>query len=306
MLSQADFAMVRMTLEFLEPCRLDPFALLRLRRGLLRSGRELFGDRACQWFSPPLSCDPQALRRFQKPAPAFVLRPQLLKREFWDEGDTLSLEILFLGVGIQQLPGFISLLKHLGRSGLDEDGGCFDLVSVDCLGASGTWHQMSHAHAGGEPSPDVLSVGWWLDSYSPLPEPLHLSFSTPTRLVVNGHSLRRPQFRQIFPFMLRRVTSMLYYHCGLEPVEDLIPLFSMAKQVCTDWETSRWIDWHDLGDESKRVRVGGVTGQLRLSGKGHEELDWIVALSTLFGVGRGASFGAGRLDLVLVSDPKVL
>ena len=301
MLAHADFAMVRMTLEFLDSCRLDPFVLLRLRRGLLRSGRELFGDRAALWFAPALSNDPQALRRFQKPAPAFVIRPQLLKRADWDEGDTLTLDVLFLGAGIQQLPDFLTLLEHFGRSGICGGSGCFDLVATHCLESSGSWRLMRR-----ELPLDILSLGWWLDSGLPLPESLHLAFSTPTRLVVNGQPLRRPQFRQVFPFMLRRVTSMLYYHCGLEPVEDLVPLFSAARQVDDEWEQSQWIDWHDHGDESERVRLGGMTGLLRVGGRGREELDWIITLATLLGVGRGATFGAGRLDMMLNNDQKCL
>jgi hypothetical protein len=113
--------------------------------------------------------------------------------------------------------------------------------------------------------------------------------------------LRRPRFIQLFPFMLRRVTSLLYHHCHLEPVDDPGRLLAAAGTVAETWATSAWVDWRELGDEGDARRIGGFTGQFQLAGEGLDELGWVVLLATLFGLGRGAAYGAGQVRTVIDS-----
>lgn len=298
MLERADFAIARFSLDLLSPCRLEPYALLGLRRGLRQAARELPAAQIDRLFSPELSSDPVALRRFQKPAPPFVLRsgPWLHGVDL-QEGDALELEVLFLGDGVRMIDDFALILRNFGNDGLAHGEGCFEIAGVTFRSAADGWHPCRPMPVKADSSCEVLSIGAWLDGLLPLPAPLSLEFVTPTRLVTNGRALRRPHFSQLLPFMLRRVTSMLYYHCDLEPVDDPAALLAMAGLVETTWDTASWIDWRELGEQGASRKVGGLTGRLHLSGEGADDWGWIVALATLFGIGRSAAYGAGQIRI---------
>jgi hypothetical protein len=304
MLAHADFAIVRFTLELLGPCRLESHALLGLRGGLLRAARDILGEQTDRLFMPALSSDPVAVRRFQKPAPAFVLRPGSFSAVNYNVGDSLDLEVLFLGDGLWMIDDFALALKHLGNYGLVDGEGCFEICSVQCRSVSGDWRSLRVPAVGQGVLPDVLSVSAWLEPLLPFPTLLQLELVTPARLVAAGRPLRRPRFSQLFPFMLRRVTSMLYYHCALEPVDDPALLLAAASQLDAAWTEASWIDWREMGEAGAGGKLGGLVGQLRLEGGGLDDLGWVIALATLLGIGRGATYGAGQV--CIFSDDKVL
>ena len=298
LLARADLARVRFTLELLTPCRLAPFALLGLRQGLLRCARDFSGGELAQLFNPPVSSDPTAVRRFQKPAPALVLRPLTLGPFAGEEGDTLELELLFLGDGLQQIEVFLEILRELGRCGLSTGDGRFEVTAAACQTAVGHWPPLAIGGKEKLAPPDVIALGSWLDERLPLASPVTLKFVTPARLVAAGRTLRRPRFAQLFPFMLRRVTSMLYYHCNLEPIDDPLPLLATAGKVEANWQSCRWDDWRELGEGGGGGRIGGVSGAMSLAAASFDEIGWVVALATLFGIGRGAAFGSGQIQLL--------
>ncbi len=295
-LTAAEYVLARFRLDLQEQVFLDAGTLFGLRGALRRTGREVLGERADAWFDPPLSSDPAALKRFQKAAPAFVLRPEFVRDGEWYEGDQLELEVLFLGTGITSLGDFCQIMQAFGMSGLAAGKGRFELTGVTCLGSDGNWRALRRGGSKALPAPELLSLGEWLDGLPPIAKPI-LEFLTPARLMNGGRVLRQPQFAQLFPFLLRRVTSMLYYHCGLEPVDDPAPLLLAAAQIEARWLEIRWHEGLESGVESASGRIGGLTGRLLFDGPGLQELLWVVALATLFGVGKGSAWGSGRCRL---------
>jgi len=249
-------------------------------------------------FSPPLSSDPAAVRRFQKPAPAFILQPKTLAMVDGEEGDTLELEVLFLGDGLQQMGIFLDILRELGRCGLFAGEGRFEVTSAVCRTAAGHWRPLAIGAKERLAPTDVIALGTYLDEWLPLPSPVRLRFVTPARLVAAGRTLRRPRFSQLFPFMLRRVTSMLYYHCNLEPLDDPCPLLATAGQVESSWQVCHWDDWRELGGRDEDGKIGGISGDLQLTADSFDEVGWVIVLASLFGIGRGAAFGSGQIQLL--------
>ncbi|TLM65252.1 MAG: CRISPR system precrRNA processing endoribonuclease RAMP protein Cas6 [Deltaproteobacteria bacterium] len=303
-LATAEFALIRFGLDLLSPCRLVPADLLSLRPPLLRAAGGLAPARRNGLLNPRPSSDPVAVRRYQKPAPPFVLRPEPRQAGDYLEGDRLDLEVLFLGTGTLAIGDLLAMLQTLGEDGLTPDGGGrFEVAQVDGLGADGTWRRLWRStRPGDEPVPELLLLDHWLDRHWPAPGGVVLELLTPARLVSGGRVLRRPQFRQLFPFLLRRVTSMLHAHCGLEPVDEPARLLETAAAVEAAWLDCRWLDWRTPAAGGDAELVGGCLGRLSLAGEGLEELLWIVLLATLFGIGKGAAYGAGRCVLLPPGD----
>lgn len=295
-LSQGEFAVVRYRLELAEAGRIALADLLGLRQALRRSALAAIGPRAAALFDPPLSADPVALRRFQKPAPGFVLLPDPNVGGELREWDRIDLDLLFLGSAIAAIDELGVTLQRLGEDGLPGGGPRFEVAAASSLGPDGVWQLLWQAAPPPvQTAPALLRIDQWLDGHWPERTPLLLEFMTPVRLVTAGRALRQPRFDQLFPFLLRRVTAMLHTHCSLEPVTEPAALLQAARQVVAGWDAIRWHDWRAMPGHEP---VGGLTGRLQLEGPGLEELIWILLLATLFGVGKGAAYGAGRCRLL--------
>lgn len=298
-LSQGEFARVRLTLELLSGCRLDAGTLLGLRRPLQSAAGAVLGPRAAMLFDPPPDPDPVARRRHQKPAPGFVLHAAANGAKELLEGDRLQFELLLLGTAVQSLAELARCLGQLGRDGLAHGDGCFEVAAIELSRAAGGWQRpVPPAQAGGL-VPELTRLDHWLDRHWPARTPLALEFSSPVRLVADGRVLRRPRFDQLFPFLLRRVTSMLHTWCGLELLADPVPLLDAARRCTFSWSATSWLDWRET---DRREPVGGLLGTLQIAGPELDDILWVLLLATLFGAGKGAAYGAGRCRLTAVAS----
>lgn len=305
LLETADFCRIRFSLDFFSPCRLGSGELLRLRKPLLIAARRLAADtghgrmaQVARLFEPAPSVDPFARKKHQKPAPPFVIRPDAIAPRCVEAGDRIDLEVIFLGAGIDQLVDFLHCLAVIGRFGLSRGEGHFDVSEAVSLGLHGQsqifWCQNQPVERA---VPVIHSLAEYLPLVLPAGSDWQLTLETPARLVRDGRLLRAPQFVQLFPYLLRRVTSMLYAHCALEVCPDPDLLMAAAAQVRQKQANWRWLNWGEPGLHSHPEQAGGLTGQLWLEGAESRDLLWVIALAALFGVGRGAAYGAGRLRL---------
>lgn len=297
-LQQAEFVTVRFVLEVRDDGLLTVARMLSLRKTLRFVAGEVLGNvRARRLFDPPPSSDPVAVRRFQKPAPAFVIKQDWCVSGELREGDRIVIDLLLLGDGLSSLEDMVLLFSSLGDYGLDNGNLHFDLVEIQTLDHEDRWQTIrQETRRRHQPlTPIVLRLDHWLDRHWPQSHPVSLEFTTPLRLVAGGRILRRPDFSSLFPFLLRRVTSMLHAHCGLEPVPEPGPLLQSAATLRGGWDEVRWIDWRETGGDEL---LGGLTGTLHIEGDALDEVLWIILLASLFGAGKGAAYGAGRFSLL--------
>lgn len=298
-LARGEFTVLRFGLEPLGNARVTLADLLGLRLTLRRAAGVVLGPQSSTLFDPPLSVDPVVVRRVQKPAPGFVLLPEAGGGGEWYDGQRIDFDLLLLGSTITAAGDFIPLLQRLGDDGFP-GGARFELSDASSLGPDAAWRLCWQSP---QPSavlvPTLLRLDQWLEDRWPAGTPLRFEFTTPVRLIAGGRPLRRPRFAQLFPFLLRRVTAMLQVHCALEPVTDPAALLEVARGINGSWKNSRWLDWRTTADHEP---VGGLTGVLLVDGPQLETLIWVMLLATLFGVGKGAPYGAGRCRLVDAPD----
>lgn len=302
-LQQVDVVKVCFTLDFKSSCQLLPADFLAIGRVLRLAGRpssESCDDAALQrWkslFQPLLSSDPIARRKYQKPAPAFVLTIPILHKQIFSAGDQLDLEVLFLGTGIPLINDFLRSLIHLGCMGLVAGHGRFAVTAVrnrePDYSETVIWQQ-------NEPleilTCAVQPLTWWLQSEH-VASSVSVKFVTPVRLMIDGKPLRKPVFKKIFPFMLRRVTSMLYAHAGIEVLDDPTYLLEQVASLTVSEFKMHWQDWRVLAGR-QGMNVGGFVGEMIIQGQALEEMYWILSAASLLGIGKGATYGAGRFLL---------
>lgn len=244
--SDIEFILVHFHLEFQERFRLSTAEILRLRRDILIAARNFLGYRSSErfqtLFDPPLPVDPVALRKFQRPGPPFAILPDPGMAGVYDVGDRLEITATFWGRGGHALADFAHVLQTLGKSGFYRGQGSFELAAIEAEDASGNrtlvWSEGEDLHL---LAPPVNEVDWWL-SRGGTPTSVLLEFLTPARLISQGRPLFKVNFDRLFPFILRRVTSMIYAHCGREVIADLSRLLAAAAQVCEQENSLCWQD----------------------------------------------------------------
>lgn len=298
-LNNVDLCWIRVELEFQEDCRLPRGFALHLRRELLRIGRELLSpDLFQRLFDPPLPTDPDALRRFQRPSPGFVLKVDLDAPQTFAEGDEYALEVLFCGKAIQLLEPFLTLVRALVACGLHHGTGRCDLVRLSARQSDGTylpiWTRGQRTRVLPHP---ILSAAWLLELSLPS-DACRIELVTPARLLSHGKPVFRPDFMQLFPFMLRRVGAMLYHWCQIDAFSEVDGLLTAARSVDTLERQLDWHDWRCMQGGGGLDGVGGVCGTLVVRGAGLAEIGWVLQLSELFHVGRLAAYGSGAVKIL--------
>jgi hypothetical protein len=297
-LAAAEFAHLRFECCMQEDIDLDLFTVLRLRRRLRSVAQEVLHIHPQMFrriFEPLLSTDPVALRRYQKGAPAFVIAPETVEPGHYSAGDVCSFEIYLFGDVAVLAPGLIEVFAALGKTGLRLDAGKYKLERVCAADAGGHFIPVWHAMQGGDGhNIPQLDLGWWLGGQSQACSRVKLEFSTPARLLTRGRPMFHPDFAHLFPFVLRRVTSMLYIHCDTELDPRHLGVDFEVIELNETESTLHWHDWRHLHREhGENISVGGVCGSLILEGDIAPPLLSLLQLGRLFNLGKNAAYGAG-------------
>ena len=297
----AEFSRIHFTLEFLEDFSLSLEAMLCMRAGLRSAGHRLARMACCvdsekdhaasDLLEPPLPDDPVAVRLFQKPSPFFAFRPpECLPRKI-SAGEHFEISATFWGKGIQQIGQLAQVLRGMGNSGFKADRGYFELMEIETEDLAGNRFSIwSDGKSFEKLAPAVNPVDLWLEQSTPCNGSLALKFLTPARLISQGKPLFQPTFSRIFPFILRRVTSMFYHSCHLELEVDHKNLIELTNFVQEKTNHLTWEDWKVSG--SKR-ELGGFINEVVVEGEELEKFSWLLKLGALMNIGKGAAYGAG-------------
>jgi len=297
-LEQVELVRLRLHLEFDEDCLLPPGFALQLRRELLHAGRMVLNREAFrQLFEPSLPDDSLALRLFQRPAPAFILKAGTTAEKWVHAGDAWQMEFLFIGRGISYIADFIRVIQQLGQVGIARGQGRFVLVAASTVGAAGDVAEFCQSVRGTSlESPQLLPLAWLVDTTSRAAS-WRIDLATPARLVSHGKPLFRPDFVALFPFILRRVGAMLCHWGGINFELDPQPLMAAAASVKVVDNRLYWEDWKSLQRSAGMEALGGISGSLTFAGTEIDDILWVLSLGALLHIGKGAAYGSGEYRL---------
>ncbi|OEU73413.1 MAG: hypothetical protein BA874_02230 [Desulfuromonadales bacterium C00003068] len=303
---RAEFVRLQFQLRFTELIVVDLATLLRIRRSLRAAANYCFmGDnlstcnRFGRLFSPELSCDPVAQRQFQKSSPAFVFHFDYGQVATYQRGDLMTLNVIVWGGNLEIIKDLTQVIEALGKAGLRHDAGRFEVVEIyaedSACQPQKIWSRGESFNALMVP---VRDGDWWLNSCALECDHIQLRFLMPSRLIVKQRPMFYPTFKLIFPFILRRVTSMLYAHCCLDLDVDAQALLAMAGSVETQKNDLKWNDWRELQGVDRNLALGGVEGSIDLYGSALIDLVPYLYLGSLMNLGKNAAYGAGRYRVV--------
>ena len=257
--------------------------------------------------------DREVLRAADQIPPPYTLEPPLDQRRELAAGERLTFHLLLFGSAIRYFPYLLAAIREFGQRGLGKARVPCRLVDARGLRPTGDEAPLYDAVAGrllsNQPSPPLAKN--WLVNMPPVAQTLTLNFLTPTRLKYNGRYLQdAPPFHVIVRTLLRRVSSLSYFHAGHQWETDYRSWIERAKQVETTAAHVSWMDWQRYSTRQQRhMNLGGIVGQVTYSGDASTGLSTgitpflpLLRLGELIHVGKGAVFGNGQYRLDSDSD----
>lgn len=121
-----------------------------------------------------------------------------------------------------------------------------------------------------------------------------LEYRTMTRIKFEQNFARRLEFHILIRSLLRRLSSLAYFHHGWELDLDFTGLIEHAAAVRLIKDSTRWVDWERYSSrQDSKMNLGGVMGRAVYKGDLDKFIP-ILRLGELVHVGKGAVFGMGK------------
>ena len=114
----------------------------------------------------------------------------------------------------------------------------------------------------------------------------------------DGHITDKIEFHVLTRNLLRRISSLSYFHCNEKfqvDFKSLIEKASAVKQIKSD---THWFDWKRYSTRQEEwMSLGGVTGAVSYEGDLTEFMP-LLKLGEYVHLGKGTSFGLGKYEIV--------
>jgi hypothetical protein len=122
-----------------------------------------------------------------------------------------------------------------------------------------------------------------------------------TRIKYEDNFAGKIEFHMLIRSLLRRLSSLAYFHHGEELILDFTGLIERANEVKLIEDRMRWVDWERYSSRQEgKLNMGGVVGLAVYEGDLAEFVP-LLRLGELVHVGKGAVFGMGKYELTILS-----
>ncbi len=250
-------------------------------------------------FETPIPETAQRMRKYPAAPHPFVILPTLEEKRLYKAGESLFFDLTLIGRGMDYVPYFVYTFAQFSeRRGLGKQRGKCTLTSVQWQSPAGDWlsvYENTDQMLKDCYQPATLAAP---DSDSLHRQCLTLSFLTPTRLVFAGRLVSDLQFHILCRTLLRRLSNLMYFHCGTELDVDFKALIQAATQVTIVSNALQWYEWQRFSARQHRhVRQGGLVGQITYQGAWQPFLP-LLQLGTVVHVGKSTGLGMGKFAVL--------
>ena len=194
-------------------------------------------------------------------------------------GDRLEFDLLLIGSARDLQDPAVEAVREMARTGLGADRRAFRLIETS----------VAEAAPGPEAPPGDAEL-----------RRLTLRWLTPVRLISGGRRLHRLPVEELVDRAVQRLAALAHlFDDGPEPREgDREPWRAAARAVQVERSELRWLDLHRYSNRQRRRHaLGGLVGEMRLRGD-LAPLRKLLQGIEIFHVGKGTTFGLGRLEVV--------
>jgi hypothetical protein len=245
----------------------------------------------------------------QIPRPYVLEPPESGACQSYRPGERFDFRLVLVGCSLDYLPYFLFTFRELGRTGLGADRGRFSVQEVHAEGPAGSRRIYAAAenvlHDGGDRITAAdLAVPPAVAAAGTPPRALALHFQTPARIRTDGALRAELTFQDVVRALLRRLSSLCYFHCGCELQVDFKGLIEGACRFRTVRSELRWEEQDRYsGRQQQRIEMGGVLG--RVVFEAVETEMWrpylpLLAAGEWVHVGKGTVMGLGKYRVELL------
>lgn len=253
-------------------------------------------------FETPVPETAQRMRKYPSAPHPFVILPTLEDKRQYNAGDIFHFDLILIGRGIDYLPYFIHTFAQFStRRGLGADRGKCTLASAqwqETQGQGVSIYDDGDQELREECQP--ISIESLLDDELDA-DAVRIQFLTPTRIVQSGRLASDLPFHFLVRTLLRRVSNLMYFHCGTELDVDFRSLIRQSEQVEIASNELQWYDWKRYSSRQQRhIKQGGLVGSVSYRGNLHPF--WpLLKLGEFIHVGKSTSFGLGKYQVEAVN-----
>jgi CRISPR-associated endoribonuclease Cas6 len=252
-------------------------------------------------FETPPPSGTKVMRKYEAAPHPFIIEPPLQKRMGYKPGDWFSFGLTLIGKAVDYLPYFIYTFDQLGSMGIGKGRGKFELKEVQSRenreDPSIIYSSRTKQLKPFNPEKIIIET----DGREPAQEikSLTIEFLTPTRLYYNERLVFDLEFHILVRQLLRRISLLSYFHCGIDPsVWDFKGLINKAQEVKVTDRNLGWYDWERYsGRQETKINMGGFVGKIAFTGDLTPFWPYLL-LGEYVHVGKGSSFGLGKYEIL--------
>jgi len=250
-------------------------------------------------FETPPPANAAMMRLYPSAPHPFVIEPPASTQRLVAGGDPLDFGLVLVGRALDYLPYFVYAFVALGELGLGRQRGKFSLEKVEAANGDRWISVYDQEHKTLQRSPACLTGETMQNRSRELAgrQQLTLDFLTPTRIKSAEHLVEQPEFHHLIRTLLRRLSSLSYFHCGHKPDLDFRGLIERSQKIERVSAHLHWHDWERYSSRQKQhMLLGGFLGSVTYSGDFDEFLP-LLAWGEVLHVGKAASFGLGQYQI---------
>lgn len=256
-------------------------------------------------FETPPPQDSKMLRLYPKVPHPFIIEPPLTNQQIFQPGEIIPFNLILIGNAIDYLPYFIYTFKELGEIGIGKQRGRYELSEVEGIDRAGKsisiYTNSSQTIINNHPvitTEICRGVLQYALEQGERNDHITINLLTPMRLRFGGHITDHLEFHVLIRNLLRRISSLMYFHCGETLDCNFKGLIEKAAQVKIHSSELRWHDWERYSArQNQRMTLGGLVGKITYIGNLNEFIPFI-KLGEYVHVGKGTTFGLGQYEIL--------
>ncbi|OEG00224.1 hypothetical protein BHF71_05795 [Vulcanibacillus modesticaldus] len=233
----------------------------------------------------------------------FVFETIYDPRTYFSPGERIYFSFTLYGKAIDYLPYFVVSLQEMGRYGLGKHRRRLYLRQIFQVNVNGDFENLVYDGTKYKIYSDwnYLLGAEIVDhfNFDLNQDNVLIHFISPTRIKSKGNYINTaPSFEELIKAIIRRFSSIIFFHQDLSLQMDYSEFFKSASSVKLEEYKTNWLDWERYSNRQKdRIKLGGIVGKALYAGEVTEFIDWL-AIAEWIHVGKNPVFGLGKIKVV--------
>ncbi|WP_418791964.1 CRISPR system precrRNA processing endoribonuclease RAMP protein Cas6 [Phosphitispora sp. TUW77] len=240
-----------------------------------------------------------ALRNYESIPRPFVIEPPPEIKTEYEHGEELFFNLILIGKAIAYFPYFVVAFRELGFIGIGRGRKKYELKEITAINEQNKKEEQIYLSCDELIKNTDLAISGLDFREAPTENNIFtIDFETMTRLKYEKRFVQTLEFHVLMRNLLRRLSSLYYFHHDCELSLDFNSIIKKAEDVKIVADGSYWADWERYSSrQGKRMNLGGIVGRVEYRGEWHEFWS-LLKLGELVHVGKAATFGMGKYKIM--------